>query len=666
MAIMITAIMVFRSIKFQITAALVLQAIVLISVVFSTLYLLKLRQHDYLILNLTGQLRVISLSLIKQSENYVTNAPRDYDAYNRDLLLFNADLTKQIVDFDKIITALKNRSISAELVSYFYHSILETKNNDPNQSKISEAIQCQWDSQSRNQLYLSVNDWATFKQGLYNALGSNLKEPRLEFAANYIVNNKQSLLDSTSRLSSSFRLMMEGKLHQIDTLNKSAIIIIIFISITILTILYFKIFKPIDRTVSGFKRIANGELDYQIKVDTHNEIGDMTTAFNTLTTRINSLFKLTDGINQATDLDDTLIFLLNEFEFFLPVDWLCFTQHDPDTNKYQLSRIHSNFNTTIKELEQFDINGSFYEYVLNQNNPISSHGNSTTNKFIANDHLINLLQKNNLESVIIIPLSYNSSSESDHRAALILASQIHDAYSKEHHEFLKNTAPQISHAVSKTIGMESLIISVVEGLAKLAESRDPETGDHLYRMSHYSAIIAEQLGKQGSYSNEINSAYVRSILRFAPMHDIGKVGIGDYILLKPGALTDEERTTMQQHPTIGAEVLRRCEKQVQSLGTDIFKIGIEIAESHHEKFDGSGYPNKLVGNNIPLSARIVAVADVFDALTSKRPYKNAWSVEKALRVMNEDAGTHFDTEILNAMEQTMTEILDIYEKHKHV
>jgi HD-GYP domain-containing protein (c-di-GMP phosphodiesterase class II) len=105
---------------------------------------------------------------------------------------------------------------------------------------------------------------------------------------------------------------------------------------------------------------------------------------------------------------------------------------------------------------------------------------------------------------------------------------------------------------------------------------------------------------------------------------------------------------------------------VQSLGRNIFKLGIEIAEYHHEKYDGSGYPHNLVGAAIPLSARIVAVADVFDALTSKRPYKDAWSIEKALRVMNEDTGTHFDPDIMAAFEQAMPAIMEIYDKHKHV
>ncbi len=655
--------MLLRSIKFQFTLALAIQTLVLIALVFSTLYLLKLRQHDYLILNLSGQLRVISLTLIKQSENYVTYAPRNYHAYNRDLLVFNNNLKKQINDFDKIIYALKKRTIPAELVSYFYNDIADPK--QPN-SRLEETIRCKWDTQSKNQLLNTIDQWERFKQGLFKALGSNKQAPKLESAAQYIVKNKQSIKTSTSKLSNSFRLMMEAKVRQINTLNKSAIFIIIIISITILVILYFRIFKQIDQTVIGFKRIANGQLDYQVKINVHNEIGDMTLAFNTLTQRIHSLFKITDGINQSNDLDSALVFLLKQFTVFIPIDWLCFAQHEAQHPDYQLSRIHCDFQTLIKEQQRYFIENSFYQQVLEKNKPVTCQDNDSLDSVSQHDPFVSELINNDFKSLLVIPLSYNIGDSSENHAALVFASKIKNAYSKDHLEFLNNITPQISYAVNKTIGIESLVISVIEGLAKLAESRDPETGDHLYRMSQYSKIIAQQLSVEGTYTQYINANYIRAILQFAPMHDIGKVGIGDYILLKPGQLSDEERHTMQQHPTIGAEVLRRCEQQVHSIGNNIFKLGIEIAQSHHEKYDGSGYPNQLSGNDIPLSARIVAVADVFDALTSKRPYKEAWSINKALQVMKHDSGTHFDPDIIHAFEQAMPEILKIYDKHKHI
>jgi response regulator RpfG family c-di-GMP phosphodiesterase len=267
-----------------------------------------------------------------------------------------------------------------------------------------------------------------------------------------------------------------------------------------------------------------------------------------------------------------------------------------------------------------------------------------------------------MHSVVYMPLLENALDT----AVLVFATTQPNSYTDEHMEFLGNIASQVAHSFNKTIGMESLVISTVEGLAKLAESRDPETGDHLFRMSRYSALLAQQLGKTEPYRELIGSSYVRDILQFAPMHDIGKVGINDSVLLKPGRLDQLEREHMEQHPVIGGAVLRRCEQQMNAVGHSVFTIGIEIAESHHEKFDGSGYPNGLSGENIPLSARIVAAADVFDALTSKRPYKEAWPVDKALDLLNEQAGKHFDPQVINAMHAALPEIMQIYQQYKHI
>ena len=133
-----------------------------------------------------------------------------------------------------------------------------------------------------------------------------------------------------------------------------------------------------------------------------------------------------------------------------------------------------------------------------------------------------------------------------------------------------------------------------------------------------------------------------------------------------GKLDDDEFRTMQHHTTIGGDVLRRCEQQMNAVGRSIFQIGIEIAEGHHEKYDGNGYPARLSGEDIPLSARIVAVADVFDALTSKRPYKEAWPVEKALDYLNAEAGKHFDPDVILAFKQALSRIMLIYQEHKHI
>jgi putative two-component system response regulator len=164
-------------------------------------------------------------------------------------------------------------------------------------------------------------------------------------------------------------------------------------------------------------------------------------------------------------------------------------------------------------------------------------------------------------------------------------------------------------------------------ISRIAEHRDPETGLHTQRMAHYSRLIAQHLGLPPETQQLLFDA--------APLHDVGKVGIPDSILLKPGRLTPEEFETMKNHSAIGHQALVVGQSQ-------LMQMAASIAIAHHEKFDGSGYPAGLVGEAIPLVGRIVAVADVFDALTSARPYKDAWPVERALQLLRDGAGSHFD------------------------
>lgn len=181
-------------------------------------------------------------------------------------------------------------------------------------------------------------------------------------------------------------------------------------------------------------------------------------------------------------------------------------------------------------------------------------------------------------------------------------------------------------------------------LAKAAEYRDPETGAHIQRMAHYSKHIARVMGLTVQQQD--------ALLEAAPMHDIGKVGIADAILLKPGKLSPAEFELMKQHAVIGYELLSNS-------SSPLLKVAAEIAHTHHEKFDGSGYPRGLAGEDIPLFGRIVAVADVFDALTSERPYKRAWSIEDATEFLRSGSGKHFDPVCIEAFFSDFDEILAI-------
>lgn len=187
---------------------------------------------------------------------------------------------------------------------------------------------------------------------------------------------------------------------------------------------------------------------------------------------------------------------------------------------------------------------------------------------------------------------------------------------------------------------------LIFGLAKLADYRDTDTGKHLERICKYSEMLAEAL--RGEFS-EITRAWIDLLRLAASMHDIGKVGIADAILLKPGVFTPEERRLMELHPLIGADTLVHIRQRVGD--DDLLNMGIQITLSHHERWDGKGYPYGLSAEQIPLAARIVALADMYDALTSKRVYKAAMTHEQARDIIRKNRGTHFDARVVDAFEK---------------
>jgi putative two-component system response regulator len=186
----------------------------------------------------------------------------------------------------------------------------------------------------------------------------------------------------------------------------------------------------------------------------------------------------------------------------------------------------------------------------------------------------------------------------------------------------------------------------VFSLARLAESRDNDTGDHIDRMRSYAFELAQVLRNHPDFSEIVDDHFVREIYQSCPLHDIGKVGIPDCILLKPGKLTDLEFEIMKTHSSLGGDTLRAPDEQ--SGVASFLTMGRDIAYHHHEKWDGSGYPFGLAGDDIPVSARIVALADVYDALSTKRPYKEPFSHEKCKAIVLEGHGKHFDPRVADA------------------
>ncbi|RDH83195.1 MAG: two-component system response regulator [endosymbiont of Seepiophila jonesi] len=204
--------------------------------------------------------------------------------------------------------------------------------------------------------------------------------------------------------------------------------------------------------------------------------------------------------------------------------------------------------------------------------------------------------------------------------------------------------------------------TTILAMATLAETRDNETGNHIRRTQYYVKALAEELRKQSNFAPLLTDDYIEQLYKSAPLHDIGKVGIRDSILLKPGKLTEDEFEEMKNHAVYGRDAIIEAEKLQGNPDSSFLLIAREIAYSHHKKWDGSGYPNSLSGQEIPFSGRLMAVADVYDALISKRVYKPAFSHEKASDIIRQGRGSHFDPEVVDAFERINDEFHSIARK----
>lgn len=199
-------------------------------------------------------------------------------------------------------------------------------------------------------------------------------------------------------------------------------------------------------------------------------------------------------------------------------------------------------------------------------------------------------------------------------------------------------------------------------IGSLAETRDNETGNHIQRTQHYMKLLAEKLKDHPNFRHFLTDENISLLSKSAPLHDIGKVGIPDKILLKPGRHTAEEREIMKTHTTLGRDAIMAAETMLQT-PSSFLQFAREIAYTHHEKYDGTGHPRGLSGNDIPISGRLMALADVYDALISRRVYKEAFSHEKAVTIIKEGAGTHFDAQVVEAFLEISDKFREIAQKY---
>lgn len=329
----------YRLLKYQIPLAVLILFSLLTSAILFTLSSVNARKHDYAILNLAGQLRVITNSIITQSSQYKDNAPRDYASYNRDLKTYATNLTDQVKSYDNIISAFDKREFSTALTG------------------LSSELTCNWDSSSINQLDLTVFEWQNFKAGLNKSLGDNRSEPRLEAAAEYIIRQSTALNSATDSLSKEFRLMMQRKLDTLTLTIWGLLILSAFTAIGILSLLYLQLLKPLKKSLTGIEQISNGDLKYRINTGS-NEISILNTSINRMASSLNAIFNLTSHINGAKTIDETLQIVFNEFNEISPINWAGIFSVNASRSQIKLDRSFSDFESDLQENQSFDFGSS--------------------------------------------------------------------------------------------------------------------------------------------------------------------------------------------------------------------------------------------------------------------------------------------------------------------
>lgn len=371
------------------------------------------------------------------------------------------------------------------------------------------------------------------------------------------------------------------------------------------------------------------------------------------------LVGLYELLNKRVSIEDIMEELSKSFKDFVPFDRIGIILIDNAKNAY-LQAVHSDYTPMLKKGFSTNISNASLENIVackcariinDYRTHLDENPDSEPTKL--------LLQEGILTS-LACPLITNDICF----GIIMFSSKNADIYKEAHKEYARMISNNMATVIEKNLLVDDLLIASITGFARLVEAKDSDTGLHIERMQNYSKLIAMELQKNGKYSNRIDDSFIEDIFRFSPLHDIGKVGIADGILLKPAKLTPEEFEVMKKHTLIGGQVLKSATNNLLRNGKDFFKNGIDIALYHHEKFNGTGYPFGLFEEQIPLSARIVAVADVFDALTSRRVYKNAIAVDEAVKIIVEEEGKSFDPEVVQAFLRILHEILDVFNKYQ--
>lgn len=550
------------------------------------------------------------------------------------------DLEMAVVDYDKNLENI----LAGRVENKYGEFTIWTRNMKVMQGQIEENSRI----------------WLEQKERYETIISSDVDSREFLEALVYVNENTENLIRETTALAEIFSNI---NVEAYSDYNRVISIIVGLVGILILFTLYefYKyLFLPLGELYTGFKKMG---------FDTLTEakgagVKSVTNEIKEIMDGIMRSMELTEDLNGSMSFDESLNHIYESFKGYIPYSYIGIalfknTEDDTIVGSYGIGneRITNDlmadiigYEVSAGETSLIDIVKTGEPRVIND---LESHVEGEYRRKY-ND----IILKAGVRSSITLPLIAGNRCI----GFIFFSSDKKNIYNDRHIKFLSLLGSSISIAFQKNIFIEDLLYSSLLALTKISEEKDQDTGEHLVRMREYSTKLTKLMKRDSRFKHRIDSKFVIDIEKFSPMHDIGKVGIPDRILLKPGKLSYDEFEVMKTHTTNGAKVLREAENNIKRSGKSMFEMGIDIAETHHEKWDGSGYPKGLKGSEIPLAGRIVALADVLDALLTRRPYKEPFSFERAMEIIHEGKGNHFDPDIVEIFEDNIDSFKYIYNK----
>ncbi len=566
------------------------------------------------------------VSITIDTQNSISDIQKDYYAFFADPLkkdIFKAAIDARLDHIDEI----RDRFIEREIISV-------------------ETAYSQFDIE-----YTKLKSALKFNQ--------NFKPENIESVNNFIDNAQSANLIAKQVVVNEIRHVNAIRTY-ISWLIIAGIIMGI---ISILFIIRTDILRPISEFTADLKKKTDSNaLEYtDIKISGLNALSELANHYNDYTHKISVINDLNDRIYAQNGFDEVLQFVFHACKPFIPYNRIGIAIISDDGKKIIATRAKADYPILLGRNYQEYLSQSSLSDVIRNNeyrilNDLSEY---LQNK--PHSESTRLILAEGLRSSITIPLSV----ENKVVGVIFFSSIEKNAYNISHIHFISHIANALAISFEKSFVYDELILASIKGFAGIVESKDHVTGNHIERMSQYARYISEILYEDKYFIQEIDENFIEQIYKFSPLHDIGKVGIEDNILNKPGKLGEQEFDIMKGHANIGYSILKDMSSSKFFNRTAFFKIAMDITRYHHEKFDGTGYPEGLTGDDIPLAARIVALADVFDALTSERPYKRAFSYEEALAIIEEGKGRHFDPDIVNCLLHHESGFKNLYRRMKY-